>query len=678
MNPPAWSIGLLLSALFLALTPGTDFGTIDGDMVYWETVALVERGSAVVHLRPESYIPWLIERGFLRPGWDGRWFVRYQLGQPLAASLFYGLGRIVGGAESPTTRLFVNMLPALAMAGTGALLYEWARRLWGVRAALGITALFALATPAPVYARMFFPEALIAFCLLIGFRLLSSGRLTGITLGGLAIGWAVLTREGAVAALPAAGLYLLLQGRTWRQRLSLLGWWGIGLGIPLSLLLWHNTYRFGNPLLHGYQGEGFTSPLLEGVLGLLFSPGRGLLFYAPPVLLALPGAVSLGRRDRALVWAVAALFGGYVALYGQWWAWDGGWSWGPRFLIPVIPFLLLMAGGALRQRPGLWAARGLGALGFLVQLPGIFTDHNAFHSWLLVAGGYPEVPPIWFRPELSPILGQWRLLASGTDWVPALHRLEALGIAPPAAWGLRMGILALGGLGLWGLARGCEPGKPPQAAFRLQTVATGARWGLLAGLIALNAVAAFGWVRAVRQPFCDGQGRRCVGQRFGGQIELVAFSVQANTVRPGDSIGLTLWLRTLRPVTEPLSVYVHVLPADTLDAPQVFQEDHEHPAFWPLPRWIPGRLYSDFYPLRAPDPVPPGVYWIKAGFYRRFPPGGRIPVEGSGADGVLLTEIRVVPAAGPPIASDEVFRGSPARPDFPVFRKDYPQLRSMR
>ncbi|HXF68211.1 MAG TPA: hypothetical protein VNK89_00250 [Thermoflexus sp.] len=56
-NPSTWSIGLLLSALFLALTPGTDFGTIDGDMVYWETVALVERGSAAIHPRPELFNP---------------------------------------------------------------------------------------------------------------------------------------------------------------------------------------------------------------------------------------------------------------------------------------------------------------------------------------------------------------------------------------------------------------------------------------------------------------------------------------------------------------------------------------------------------------------------------------------------------------------------------------------
>lgn len=647
-HPPAWSIGLLLGALFLALTPGAALGSVDEEIAYWATAALAERGSAAVRLPsspgyPPEHIPALIEHGFLRPGWDGTWFVRYPLGQPLLAVPFYWIGRIAGGAASPATRLFIKMLPALAMAGAGALLYEWSARMWGARKALGLTALLAFATPAAVYARLFFAEAVIALCLLLGFRWLSIGRGAWVALGGLALGWAVWTREGAAAALPAATLYLLLQGRTWRERFSSLGWWGVGLGIPLSLLLWHNTYRFGSPFLHGYQGEAFNTPLLEGILGLLISPGRGLVWYAPPVLLALPGGVSLWQRDRKLVLMVAVLFAGYLALYGRWWAWDGGWAWGPRFLVPMIPFLLLIGGAALQPPVGLWMALGLGSLGFLTELPGIFTDHNAYHLWLFGDGRYPYIPRIWFQPELSPILGQWRFLLKGTDWAPALHRLEAQGIPSPVAWGVRIGILALIGLGLWGIRRGRKQEKTLALGFRLES---GIRWGLLAAMIALNAAAAFGWFRALRSPFCNDRGRVCLGQRFEGGIELVAFSVQSRTVRPGDSIGLTLWLRTFQPVMEPLSVYVHVLPNDPSASMQVFQEDHEHPAFWPLPRWEPGKLYTDFYTLRVPASVSPGSYVLKVGLYRRTPPGNRIPVEGTGADGVILPlPVEILPQA---------------------------------
>jgi 4-amino-4-deoxy-L-arabinose transferase-like glycosyltransferase len=633
LAPSPWAIALLLATLFLALTPGRIPGTIDGELAYWVTVALAERGHPTIQTSPDPHLPAIVEHGFLQPGRDGLWFVRYSLGQPLAALPFYLIGRILGGPDSPTTRLFVNALSAVAMAGAGALLYAWARSLWDGRTALLALAIFVLATPAPVYARLFFSEALLTFCLLMGFWLFFTRQPAQIALGGLAIGWAVLTREGAAAALPAAALALLVLARDRRERLAFAGYGMLGAALPISLLLWYNVYRFGHPLRHGYEGEGFTASLLEGVAGLLFSPGRGLLFYAPTVLLALPGARLLWRRDRALVLTAGMLFAGYLLMYGRWWAWHGGWAWGPRFLVPTLPFLLLLAGEAMTQPAGRRAALALGLLGFLAQLPGVFTDHQKFHAELFVERGLPDVPNVWFRPELSPILGQWRDLWHGRHGALALHRLEAQGIPSPIAWGFRLGIAALLAFGLWGLRRPV----PPAPGFRLP-----ARWAsaipilLLFAGIALNGVALARWAWIRRQPFCDGAGRLCLKQRFGGQVELVAFSVESPQARPGEDIGLTLWFRALRPITEPLSVYVHVLPADHPEAHQVFQEDHEHPASLPLPRWRPGQLYSDFYRLQVPAALSPGRYALKVGLYRRAPPGGRIPVDGSGADGVIL------------------------------------------
>ncbi len=97
--PPPHAIALLLPALFLALTPGT----IDGEMVYWETVALSEHGHPAVRPIPSPHFPALVERGFLQIGEDGSWFVRYSLGQLLAA-LPWGDPRRSGFLRYPALR----------------------------------------------------------------------------------------------------------------------------------------------------------------------------------------------------------------------------------------------------------------------------------------------------------------------------------------------------------------------------------------------------------------------------------------------------------------------------------------------------------------------------------------------------------------------------------------------
>src|SRR5207237_758443 len=72
-------------------------------------------------------------------------------------------------------------------------------------------------------------------------------------------------------------------------------------------------------------------PVLEGVLGLLLSPSRGLLFFAPWLLLALlpwPRAREAEDRrwNRASFAAFLAILGVHVTV-AKWW---GGWTYGPR------------------------------------------------------------------------------------------------------------------------------------------------------------------------------------------------------------------------------------------------------------------------------------------------------------------------------------------------------------
>ena len=140
-----------------------------------------------------------------------------------------------------------------------------------------------------------------------------------------------------------------------------------GAALPLAALALHNSLRFGSPLETGRGvdpaaaaalGYGrFVAPW-EGLAGLLASSGKGLLFYAPAVLLGLAAWPALRRRSPALAWTLAGaalLRLLFVAARSDW---HGGFALGPRLLVTLVPFLLLPVAAWLAERPARWRIAG--------------------------------------------------------------------------------------------------------------------------------------------------------------------------------------------------------------------------------------------------------------------------------------------------------------------------------
>jgi hypothetical protein len=225
---------------------------------------------------------------------------------------------------------------------------------------------------------------------------------------------------------------------------------GLAFGVPLAawllVLLWHNQVRFGSPLEAGYSDEGFTTPLYVGLYGLLFSSGKSIFLYSPIVLLAIPGLVFLWRQRPAEAVLVGSLSLVTLLYYGAWWAWYGGWSWGPRFLVPLLPFLVLAAGAAMSARRwARWAAVPLALAGLGVQMLGTLVDFNAYIDG--ITGGNPALEERYlFLPWLSPLVGHARFLRHGEHLALAAFDMTRLGFRPAVAlvypW-LVIGLLAL-------------------------------------------------------------------------------------------------------------------------------------------------------------------------------------------------------------------------------------------
>jgi hypothetical protein len=81
-------------------------------------------------------------------------------------------------------------------------------------------------------------------------------------------------------------------------------------------------------------------------LGYQISPARSFWLYSPVLLFAFAGAWILRKREEKwLVYGIALTFIFSSAAYGALRLgayWNGGWGWGPRYMLPVVPLAMLL------------------------------------------------------------------------------------------------------------------------------------------------------------------------------------------------------------------------------------------------------------------------------------------------------------------------------------------------
>lgn len=104
--------------------------------------------------------------------------------------------------------------------------------------------------------------------------------------------------------------------------------------------LWLYHRATGDWLISAYGSLGFTfdSPHLAGVL---VSPRKGVFFYAPLLLLALPGIAALPGRLRQWRGPIAVLLLANTYLIASWWDWQFGASYGHRGFVDFYPAFAL-------------------------------------------------------------------------------------------------------------------------------------------------------------------------------------------------------------------------------------------------------------------------------------------------------------------------------------------------
>ncbi|MDP6207901.1 MAG: hypothetical protein QGG01_06325, partial [Roseibacillus sp.] len=282
-------------------------------------------------------------------------------GGTLVGLAAYPLGRVVHG-KTYSLRDFTYWARILAGWLPTVLLLLWAVRRYSPRgdglAAHLAVAMYALATPAFAYSHLFYGHQLAALCLFGGVVLMVDGKRQHVAwkslAGGVLAGTAVLVEYGAAFAGVPIGLALLSTAGTREGRGTVTAAIA-GAAIPLLGLLTYHQQIYGSPWETGYHhvvnagfaakhGQGFLGlglPTAQGLQTHFFSPGGGLLWWAPLFPLAIYGLIreSMDSQDQFEAGLFLSIFV-LLGLVGTSLSFDGGWRIGPRYLVVALPALI--------------------------------------------------------------------------------------------------------------------------------------------------------------------------------------------------------------------------------------------------------------------------------------------------------------------------------------------------
>ena len=350
---------------------------------------------------------------------------RYSLIGPLFSTPLYLLGAALGNAEGGAVffnlTVFILGLIALNLLLRPYLEPETLRR---------FLLLLTVGSMFPAALATYYGETCTAILVGAG---LTAAALASRRLGRVA-GWAAVALGVANTPATLLALGLALLGRIWTTKRLRYALAGVG---ALALIVGESLARRGTMVATLYisnAGEktimpfsglpGFSYPFLLGLLAILLSFGKGLIFYTPGLFLPLWSRLrALGAPGAALQrlhtsWLLFTT--GLVLIYASWWDWSGDWFWGPRFfLFASIPACFALALWASRPSARLWVnLLALGALALSIWgsvdsavfgLADLQVCQSSHGQYLAYCDYTLEFSALW-RPLIN--LGQYGLTAT--------------------------------------------------------------------------------------------------------------------------------------------------------------------------------------------------------------------------------------------------------------------------
>jgi hypothetical protein len=204
---------------------------------------------------------------------------------------------------------------------------------------------------------------------------------------------------------------------------------GLLIGVGVEHAYDYYKYPFDKNVVHAKLLENYAAVYAGSPLTALacfaVSPGCGIFWYCPPVILGMCGVAQLWKRQqRPLGWAMVLTSAAFIGFHCFISFFKGDLSWGPRYLTPWFALLWLFAplgAGVVQSSPlapreeilhaeregrsgvlARWVVTVLLSLGIVVQVLALSVD--PFRLCIergLSAGFGADQPALYFNPSIS-------------------------------------------------------------------------------------------------------------------------------------------------------------------------------------------------------------------------------------------------------------------------------------
>ena len=136
-----------------------------------------------------------------------------------------------------------------------------------------------------------------------------------------------------------------------------------------------------------------------------------------------------------------------------------------------------------------------------------------------------------------------------------------------------------------------------------------------------------------------------VGILLGGsdgqeKVELMGYNLSSSSVKPGGSVELTLYWKTLQRMERVYAVFNHLVAPDGTKLSQ--KDGWPREGTYHTNQWLPGEIVEDHYVIPVPEDAAPGEYALRVGMYDAATEERLIPLTGGTPTAERYTELTTI------------------------------------